>query len=193
MGYRDEEDRSSRAQRLLSRIRIASPCPASWDAMAGNERTRLCGLCDKQVHDLSSLTALEGLRLITEAEGSACVRLFRRPDGKVQTADCNAGTQRRKRRLRVLAAGAALSGAAALAVAAWPEHPVSSPVARAEPPEEVFDEDTFLHGHPPAPLAHPAELRGQIVVSPADRGPFREFLETCHHQDCMSTDLLTDE
>jgi len=71
MPYRDHEG-GSRAQRLLTQLRIASPCPASWDAMAGNDRARRCGLCDKQVYDLTQLTALEGLRLIPTPLSPAC-------------------------------------------------------------------------------------------------------------------------
>ena len=98
--------------------------------MAGNDRARRCGLCDKQVYDLTQLTALEGLRLIADT-AQPCVRLYRRDDGKVQTADCGTGPRRRRRRrLKVLgasAAGVVLSGAAALAAAAWPEPALTLP------------------------------------------------------------------
>ena len=205
MSYRDDED-SRRAQRLLSRIQIASPCPASWDAMAGDERSRMCGLCDERVHDLSQLTALEGLRLITEAEGSACVRLYRRADGKVQTADCRMGPRRKRhRRLRVLGATAAiavLSGATALTAASWPESAPMFPDSETPPlpdvlishgraspaPDEIFDADTFLHGHP-GPERDPYATV-DVAVFPDD-GALRDLIDACAHADCI-TNVLPD-
>lgn len=135
----DPDERARRARQLLSRVRVGSPCPTSWDAMAGNDRTRHCGLCDKAVYDLSAMTALEGLRLVAETEGSACVRLHRRPDGYLQTADCEAGPPKKKRlRLRVLgaAAGVALSGAAVWAAVPTVPEPLQIPYSEIEQPTE---------------------------------------------------------
>ncbi|HEY4117481.1 MAG TPA: AgmX/PglI C-terminal domain-containing protein [Byssovorax sp.] len=96
-------ERLSRAQgsRLLESIRIASPCNAAWGDMQGDEHKRLCGSCEKNVYDLSKMTRSEAEELITANE-TACVRLFRRRDGTVVTADCPVG--RRRRRLRNIAA-----------------------------------------------------------------------------------------
>lgn len=76
---------------LLDDIRIASPCTARWDGMAGDDRARHCAACDKTVYDLSRLTADQAADLIREKEGSLCVRLYRRSDGRVLTADCPVG------------------------------------------------------------------------------------------------------
>src|SRR4051812_47184360 len=38
---------------LLDRITIASPCTASWDDMAGDDRVRFCASCQKDVYNLS--------------------------------------------------------------------------------------------------------------------------------------------
>src|SRR5262249_55240327 len=38
--------------------------------------------------DLSAMTAAEGVRLIEESEGKACVRFYRRTDGRIVTCDC---------------------------------------------------------------------------------------------------------
>jgi hypothetical protein len=85
---------------LLDDIQIASPCPASWEGMRGNDRARHCASCDKTVYDLSRLTAEQAADLIRAKEGSLCVRLFRRSDGRVLTADCPVGLRERLQKLR---------------------------------------------------------------------------------------------
>jgi hypothetical protein len=76
---------------LLDDLHIASPCPASWDDMEGDDRARHCGLCDQTVYDLSGLTAAQARALLRRKGGGVCVRLFRRADGTVLTADCPVG------------------------------------------------------------------------------------------------------
>lgn len=94
---------------LLNDIRIASPCSADWDTMAGGERVRHCDECKQSVFDISQMTALEAAALLT-AGGHVCVRLYRRADGTVLTSDCPVGRAARLRRsLR----------RAAVAVASW--------------------------------------------------------------------------
>ena len=76
---------------VLNNLRIASPCPASWHAMRGDDRVRFCDSCSKSVYNLSDLTAAEATALIRESEGGLCLRLYRRADGTVLTADCPVG------------------------------------------------------------------------------------------------------
>jgi hypothetical protein len=83
---------------LLDSIEIASPCHASWNGMEGDDPARHCRSCDKMVYDLSGLTAEEASSLIRRNEGSLCVRLFRRDDGRVLTADCPVGLRARLQR-----------------------------------------------------------------------------------------------
>ena len=92
---------------VLNDLRIASPCPASWHAMRGDDRVRFCASCSKSVYNLSDLTAAEATALIRESEGHLCVRLYRRVDGTVLTADCPVGLRRavRRRLLRLAAVG----------------------------------------------------------------------------------------
>jgi hypothetical protein len=80
---------------LLDDVRIASPCPANWEDMAGDDRSRHCSACDRTVYDLSAMTASEAVALIREKEGRLCARLFRRSDGRVLTADCPVGLRAR--------------------------------------------------------------------------------------------------
>ena len=89
------------------RLRVASPCPADWNAMQGDERVRFCGQCEKNVYNLSAMTHVEAEDLIREKEGKLCVRFYQRTDGTVLTADCPVGKRRRRRRRIAVAAGAA--------------------------------------------------------------------------------------
>jgi hypothetical protein len=84
--------------KILSDIRIASPCPAKWDAMSGDERARHCGSCEKTVYNISALTADEAAELIAAHEGKLCIRMFRRSDGTVITRDCPVGRAERIRK-----------------------------------------------------------------------------------------------
>lgn len=76
---------------ILNHIRIATPCSAKWESMAGDERTRFCGSCRKHVYNIASMTAEEAASLIHAREGNLCARLFQRADGTVMTSDCPGG------------------------------------------------------------------------------------------------------
>jgi hypothetical protein len=91
----------------LEMIEVASPCTASWDAMRGDDRTRLCGQCDKYVYNLSELTRAEAETLVAEREGKLCVRFYLRSDATMLTADCPIGLQAVRRRGRKIALGVA--------------------------------------------------------------------------------------
>jgi hypothetical protein len=112
---------------LLRDLKVAAPCQAEWAKMTGDERARFCGLCRKNVYNLSEMTASEAAALIREKEGSLCARFFRRADGTVLTSDCPVG--RRGRRRRNAAALVVLCSAAlGLVHFLWPRPP--SPVQR---------------------------------------------------------------
>lgn len=124
------------AQAFLNRIEIASPCPADWAEMEGDDRARFCAECEKHVYDLSTLTATSAMDLIREKEGTACVRLWRRADGTVMTADCRMGMRRlaSRGRMRVPMPIAALM-TLALAIGCA-EHP-SGGVDESVPPSVI--------------------------------------------------------
>jgi hypothetical protein len=73
---------------VLDSIAIPVACPVPWDAMRGDARTRFCEKCSQNVHDVSELSRAEAVQLVTSGEKVPCVRLYRRPDGRVMTADC---------------------------------------------------------------------------------------------------------
>jgi hypothetical protein len=99
---------------ILNNLRIASPCPATWEAMRGDDRVRFCDSCSKHVHNVSGLTADEAVALIQKSDGQSCVRLFRRKDGTVLTADCPVGIRFAVRRRLIRLASAGVVGFAML-------------------------------------------------------------------------------
>jgi hypothetical protein len=80
-------------------IRVASPCNARWNDMNGDERARLCGQCQKNVFNLSAMTRAQIETLIREKEGKFCGRFYRRPDGRMLTADCPSRMRRARERM----------------------------------------------------------------------------------------------
>src|SRR3954449_6188431 len=94
----------------LKNIRIASPCQASWAAMAGDDRVRYCSLCSLNVYNFSQMTRDEVRELLLRSEGRVCGRLYRRADGTILTRDCPTGL----RALRQRASRAAAAVVAAL-------------------------------------------------------------------------------
>lgn len=73
---------------VLDAITIPITCPVPWDSMHGDDRTRFCNKCNQNVHDVSELTRAEALRLVASGGPTPCLRLYRRQDGRVMTADC---------------------------------------------------------------------------------------------------------
>lgn len=72
---------------------------------------RFCGLCRKNVYNLSAMPREAAERLVAEREGDLCALLYRRQDGTVLTADCPVGRRRFAVRLvKRVAAGIAVVG-----------------------------------------------------------------------------------
>lgn len=91
----------------LDDLRIPTPCTQSWDEMAGDDRTRFCGICEKHVHNLSEYTREEAGRLLA-GDRMPCLTFNRDAAGRVVTAD--AGWRRHPwRGVRMLAAVWALA------------------------------------------------------------------------------------
>jgi len=73
----------------LSNVHIASPCPADWEKMVGDERVRHCAECNLNVYNLSAMTERQVQELIENSRGKRlCARFYRRADGTVLTQDC---------------------------------------------------------------------------------------------------------
>ena len=95
----------------LNYLQVASPCPASWEEMEGDNRVRFCEACALHVYNLSAMTAQEAERLVVRKEGRLCVRFYQREDGTVMTQDCPRGLAavRRAARRAPLIIGAAVA------------------------------------------------------------------------------------
>ena len=89
----------SRFYSPLSKVRVASPCPADWDSMIGEERVRFCGQCELNVYNLSAMTKAQAENLIVRTEGRLCVRFYRRTDGSILTQDCPVGLRALRQRM----------------------------------------------------------------------------------------------
>jgi hypothetical protein len=88
----------------IDQVEISSPCTVSWDEMRaagganGDARVRFCRQCRQNVYNVEAMSRVEAHRLITAREGRVCVRILRRPDGTVVTADCWARLRAARRR-----------------------------------------------------------------------------------------------
>jgi hypothetical protein len=80
---------------VLESLTIPTPCNVPWDEMQGDDRSRLCGQCKRQVFDLSEMTTAEATELLADPTNRPCVRFYRRPDGRVMTTDCPVGLRGR--------------------------------------------------------------------------------------------------
>jgi hypothetical protein len=94
--------------KLLDQVSVASPCPASWEDMKGDDKTRHCSLCRLNVHNLSAMTNEEAEALLKGKEGRLCIRYYRREDGTIMTKDCPRGLRalRQKAAKRMVLAAA---------------------------------------------------------------------------------------
>src|SRR5262245_186390 len=108
---------------LAERLRVREPCSTSWDQVHGDERSRFCSACNKQVHNVAALTRAEAEALVlTRRPGERiCLHVHvRKSDGAILLADGYAIPTRPRAR-RGLAV-VATAGATALAACAGQEH-----------------------------------------------------------------------
>lgn len=162
---------------FLDQLRIAKPCSANWADMSGDERTRFCKSCEKNVYDLRFMTREEAEALL-RSKGEACVRMARRADGTVVTSDCPVGVVKAARRQRVAGVvGGGLLAASALlwkvrAEAAPTETHVASAAHSVESSSLLAWVDILLRvfvspSVPPAPPPPPAPepvMMGAVAV-----------------------------
>lgn len=62
---------------LPFKLAIPTPCHQSWQTMSGNSNQRHCDSCNKQVHNLAALTALQIEELVHNSGGHLCARVTR--------------------------------------------------------------------------------------------------------------------
>ena len=102
-------------------LHVASPCPADWEQMEGDDRSRHCKLCKLNVYNIKNLTGEQIESLIATHEGRVCVRMYKRRDGTIITADCPVGLGLKKR-MKFL--GNALAACLALAICFLKNDPI---------------------------------------------------------------------
>lgn len=84
---------------MIDNIRIASPCPADWEKMRGDNRIRHCDACNLNVYNLAAFTEAEIRELVANREGRLCGRIYQRRDGTVLTQNCPVGVRAVTRRI----------------------------------------------------------------------------------------------
>src|SRR5690349_19177397 len=98
---------------MRPKLKVANPCTADWEGMAGDDSVRYCTQCNLRVYNFCAMTEREVKRLIRVHEGRRlCGRMYRRSDGTLLTKDCLAGlkhTVAYASRLAVAALSAAMS------------------------------------------------------------------------------------
>ncbi|HSE21710.1 MAG TPA: hypothetical protein VLB68_08615, partial [Pyrinomonadaceae bacterium] len=87
----------------LNNVRVASPCPADWDQMLGNDRSRFCGQCNLNVYNLSAMSRSEAEDFIAKSEGRVCIRYYRRKDGSIITENCPVGLRALRKKMSYVA------------------------------------------------------------------------------------------
>lgn len=71
-----------------STLPIDSPCHESWDAMSGADTSRFCGVCQKDVHNLSAMRHEQAQALLRDKAGQhLCVRYTAESDGTLRFRD----------------------------------------------------------------------------------------------------------
>ena len=159
---------------LIANVRVASPCPARWADMTGDDRTRFCAQCQKHVYNLSEMSAEAAANLIREKEGHLCVRFYRRVDGTVLTADCPVGAAAFARRVkRLFTAGVGLL-VPAFAAPLWYQPPLPKPPTRAKIYQKydatVLAIKKWLNPPPPPKPAPPSrQYLGMVCINPLPR------------------------
>lgn len=107
--------------RLLNVIEITEPCQVPWESMTGDEQIRFCGMCKKNVYNISEMSSSEAESFLQMNLGSVCLGYIRRADGTIVTDSCPKILKpvrdgiRRLARIVAIVLGAVMSASAGLA------------------------------------------------------------------------------
>jgi hypothetical protein len=160
---------------VLPNIYVASPCPADWSKMTGDERVRMCGQCNKNVFNLSQMTRSDAEELIIEKNGNVCVRYYQRKDGTILLKDCTVAASAARRRQMLGAAAAALlatGGSFAMLTAhrtaATPEAARIIAPAPAEVEFRIREQEMTKNDPPPVVIAPPPPTLEDLLLQKED-------------------------
>ncbi len=139
-------------------LTVASPCPANWAKMDGDERVRFCSQCSKHVYNLSGLGRKEVADLIAENHGDLCGRFYQRADGTVLYGDdCPVGLIKRQwRKTRNWAGAFASIVLTALGVSTGRANDSADAPKPTEPPNQSDDRRLIMGRICPIPSPSPA-------------------------------------
>lgn len=152
----------------LDSIRVATPCHADWNDMAGDERVRFCRECRRHVYNLSEMSRSEAEALVRSVEGRTCVRYFLREDGTVLTRDCPVGLRAWRRRLVLGCTAAAILvvSLAGLALGLSVRQTDAAPPDRAGLLERIWNALFPRPAAPPPPVVMGDICRDQVPPVP---------------------------
>jgi hypothetical protein len=161
----------SRQSIPLDVIDVKTPCPASWETMRGDERTRYCVGCGRNVHNLSAMTRREAETFLADCAGAGrlCVRFERSGDGTVQTLDyrTSARTGRGRGWRFWTGLSACLAAGVALANAWFFRNRLPPPIGRPPVRTMVMGDVAFT----PPPQTQPTVMLGMIARRPPTANP----------------------
>jgi hypothetical protein len=133
-------------------LKVSSPCPMSWDRMAGDDRVRYCGKCRLSVYNLTQMSPEEVGEAVRSTGGRLCGRLYVRGDRTATPENCPSAAMRRRKNAFWAAAALMILGSIAWAFRAWePDRSTAPPWVK-----------SFLEWADPQPQP-PRILMGKIV------------------------------
>lgn len=152
------------------RLKVASPCHADWESMTGDEAIRFCGLCQKNVYQISNMTTDQVEELLADAGEKKCGRFYQRKDGTLVTADCSVGLRRKRRKQAALGVGAGVLSVLGVAIGGSADAPPptavdpDSPTHIVEPHHVIMGDIEYVE---PAVEPEPyVEIMGEMAIEP---------------------------
>lgn len=169
----DQDNRVSEDQNLLDRLYIAAPCNVDWNSMTGDERIRFCGLCKKNVYNISEMTRNDAASFIRESEGKACIRMYKRKDGTVITDNCPVGLRklRNKTRAAIVACTSILAWLSPENAQAQGDPSIESGFSNQPPYSQIMGGDIGINGQESTDL-NPTLTAAACRVPPSNE-PFK--------------------
>jgi hypothetical protein len=82
-----ESSESSRNVRVLDQVRVANPCPMSWDKMVGDDKVRFCSECQRRVWNFFEMTDAEIVEVLRANPERLCAQITKTRDGTTVTKD----------------------------------------------------------------------------------------------------------
>jgi hypothetical protein len=147
------------------KLKVASPCSASWSEMEGDDAIRHCGSCNKKVYQLSNMSSeqVEDFLLSRKTRGlRTCVRFYQRADGTMLTNDCSVGKARKRKKQVISAFGAVAVSASAIGIGMRAQSDVAPAPDVAAPAiiehELIMGEETAMPDSPPEPVPEIQEV-----------------------------------